>query len=282
MEKEWLYFIKRNWKEAYVMMTKRSSRCLSFALAFIFAMCTVLTAFAKYDTITYQSHPDTIRALQSALKKKRFYKGKVDGVFGPATRSAVYRFQNSVGLKADGKPGDRTLTALYDGTSAINEVKAAKANAIKPKDPRSLHYGVTGSRVRSLQRALKSAGVFKGAIDGVYGDMTELAVRKFQTKRGLHVDGIAGVKTIKSLNNAQKKVKLGTGMNLTLGSRGEPVESVQRALNSKGIAGNSTGDVLGVYGPSTTTAVKNWQKSKGYEETGIITNSQYNQLVLEK
>jgi len=257
-------------------------RLLSFALAFLMIICSVATAFAKYETITYRSHPDTIRALQNALRKKRFYKGRVDGKFGPDTRNAVYRFQKSIGLKMDGRPGDRTLTALYEGTSAINNVNGAKASAIIPKDPHSLHYGTSGARVHALQRALKAAGYFKGPTDGIYGEMTELAVRKFQTKRGLRADGIAGVKTIASLNRVQKKVRLPESFLLSLGSRGETVKSLQRALINKRHLSLAPGYVLGVYDKITADAVKKWQNVIGARATGTISESQYNRLILSK
>jgi len=264
------------------MTNRMGCRLLSIALAFLFSICAAATAFAKYETITFRSHPDTIRALQNALKKKRFYKGRVDGKFGPDTRNAVYKFQKSIGLKTDGRPGDRTLTALYDGTSAINNVNGAKANAIVPKDPHSLHYGTSGPRVHSLQRALKAAGYFKGPTDGVYGEMTELAVRKFQTSRRLHVDGIAGVRTIASLNRVQKKVRLPESFLLYLGSRGEAVKSAQRVLmRDNYLLGPDIG-VLGVYDKATATAVKAWQSAIGARQTGTISESQYNRLILSK
>lgn len=53
---------------------------------------------------------------------------------------------------------------------------------------------------------LKKVGCYKGAIDGVYGDLTYEAVKKYQYQKGLHADGMAGSKTLSSLRkNTQKK-----------------------------------------------------------------------------
>jgi peptidoglycan hydrolase-like protein with peptidoglycan-binding domain len=50
--------------------------------------------------------------LQRALARLGFASGKADGVYGPATTSALKRFQQSAGLKADGILGPVTLRAL--------------------------------------------------------------------------------------------------------------------------------------------------------------------------
>ena len=67
-----------------------------------------------------------VSTLQRNLKSKGYYKGKIDGKFGQKTRSAVYRYQKAIGLTADGKPGNKTLTALYDGISALNTIDGKK------------------------------------------------------------------------------------------------------------------------------------------------------------
>ena len=50
--------------------------------------------------------------LQQRLEKLGFDPNGIDGDFGPGTYAAVIAFQNSKGLKADGKVGPNTLAAL--------------------------------------------------------------------------------------------------------------------------------------------------------------------------
>jgi len=58
-----------------------------------------------------------------------------------------------------------------------------------------LKPGSTGDDVKTLQRALASAGHSPGTVDGVYGPKTEQAVTAFQTSAGITADGVYGPKT---------------------------------------------------------------------------------------
>ncbi len=51
-------------------------------------------------------------AVQRQLAKRGYYKGTVDGQFGPASRTALSRFQKKAGLKETGKIDEDTLDAL--------------------------------------------------------------------------------------------------------------------------------------------------------------------------
>lgn len=60
-------------------------------------------------------------------------------------------------------------------------------------------YGSSGSEVTQIQTKLKRWGYYNGSIDGIYGSKTLAAVRWFQSKNGLKVDGIAGAATLKAM-----------------------------------------------------------------------------------
>ena len=53
--------------------------------------------------------------------------------------------------------------------------------------------------VRQIQRALASAGFYKGSSDGKEGPKTKMAVREFQRAQGLKVDGVVGSSTRQAL-----------------------------------------------------------------------------------
>ena len=85
----------------------------------------------------------------------------------------------------------------------------------------NLKQGMSGNEVRDLQKKLIDAGygdyLGKGQDDGIFGTQTAKAVKKYQEDHDLVADGIAGVKTLGSLNSAGSN-KSNTGGNTNAGS----------------------------------------------------------------
>lgn len=66
-------------------------------------------------------------------------------------------------------------------------------------DAASIQKGSSGETVRQIQTKLKNWGYYSGAVDGIYGSATVKAVRYFQQKNGLTVDGKCGRQTLAAL-----------------------------------------------------------------------------------
>lgn len=64
---------------------------------------------------------------------------------------------------------------------------------------RALRYGDTGEAVAALQELLHARGFDPGPVDGIFGPLTEAAVKAAQRHFGLEVDGLAGRLTIGAL-----------------------------------------------------------------------------------
>ena len=78
-------------------------------------LCLVLLAAvlpAQAATYRQGSRGDTVRTIQTKLKRWGYYEGTIDGVYGSKTTAAVKYFQRVNGLTADGVCGARTLAAL--------------------------------------------------------------------------------------------------------------------------------------------------------------------------
>ena len=75
-------------------------------------------------SLNLQSSPmmrgDDVAALQARLTEMGINAGRVDGIFGLRTESAVKEFQQSVGIKVDGKCGPATIIALIRLTKIVS------------------------------------------------------------------------------------------------------------------------------------------------------------------
>src|SRR5262245_22979208 len=59
--------------------------------------------------------PDTVRQVQQTLQQQGEYRGRVDGVWGPATQAAVRSYQQQNNMNASGQLDPQTLAALNGG-----------------------------------------------------------------------------------------------------------------------------------------------------------------------
>jgi len=96
-------------------------------------------------------------------------------------------------------------------------------------------YGSSGQEVRNIQTRLANWGYYKGEIDGIYGYMTYSAVRDFQAKNGLTVDGIAGPETLAALG-------LPTGQTTQANGGGTSSDSRDLNLLARLIHGEARGE----------------------------------------
>lgn len=140
-----------------------------------------------------------------------------DGVFAEATEQAVKAFQDGQGMPVTGVVDGATWRRLVDASLSLGD------RTVYLRRPH-LH----GEDIRQLQDALATLGFFAGTIDGIFGIMTENAVREFQRSVGLISDGIVGRATLAALANLAP----------ALAARGPSTTPRQRrAVFGQGLAG---------------------------------------------
>lgn len=112
-------------------------------------------------------------------------------------------------------------------------------------DAASLKPGSRGRDVKQLQQNLIGMGCLDGSADGVYGEKTKEAVKKFQKNQGLAVDGNAGQATQNALRSS--------------------VVRLQVELKS---AGYAVGSADGKFGAKTKKALQAYQADNRLSKTG--------------
>lgn len=95
-----------------------------------------------------------VREVQRRLKLWGYYNGRVDGVFGAGTRSAVIAFQKKNGLKADGVVGKSTYKAL--GMTKSYEILASGGSGAS--NTATGLNGFSSSEVYLLARTIYAEG----------------------------------------------------------------------------------------------------------------------------
>ena len=100
--------------------------------------------------------------------------------------------------------------------------------------------GSSGGEVSNIQSRLKEWGYYNGAVDGVYGQGTADAVKRFQQKNGLTADGVAGAATL-------AKIGLPTGQSAAGNTSSNDVTLLAMVINGEARGEPYEGQVAVVY-----------------------------------
>lgn len=126
-------------------------------------------------------------------------------------------------------------------------------------------HGVLDAGVAGAQVALRSHGVYRGPIDGIRGPQTARAVRAFQRRAGLRVDGVVGPRTRARMGRLGRP-DFGRRL-IRRGMVGWDVSVLQFKLSRRGA---SVRGIDGVFGPNTLGAVRRFQSSRGLAADGLV------------
>ncbi|MEE0285832.1 MAG: peptidoglycan-binding protein [Faecalibacterium prausnitzii] len=224
----------------------------------------------------------------------------VDGVFGPRMASTVKTFQRQFNLTADGVVGRQTwykISYIYVSVKDLAELTSEGETSSGTLSDGSwggtaLRTGSTGSAVEQVQFWLNTLAQYESAIpslavDGRYGAATASAVRAFQRRYGLTVDGVVGRETWNAIYNEFRSIQSdnGTpnaypGTALREGASGQNVRLVQFWLKIAHTVYSRLNDLTvdGRFGAATTAAVKRFQTYFGLTSDGVVGRTTWNKL----
>ena len=241
------------------------------------------------------------RQLNRIAKDYPFFgKLTVDGVFGPRMASTVKTFQRQFNLTADGVVGRQTwykISYIYVSVKDLAELTSEGETSSGTLSDGSwggtaLRTGSTGSAVEQVQFWLNTLAQYESAIpslavDGRYGAATASAVRAFQRRYGLTVDGMVGRETWNAIYNEFRSIQSdnGTpnaypGTALREGASGQNVRLVQFWLKIAHTVYSRLNDLTvdGRFGAATTAAVKRFQTYFGLTSDGVVGRTTWNKL----
>jgi len=131
-----------------------------------------------------------------------------------------------------------------------------------------LARGASGDAVRDLQQRLIRCEVAQVAdAPGHFGTGTLEAVRTFQERQGLRVDGICGPQTWSALIEASYHLGDRLLYQRAPMLRGDDVAELQLRLSELGF---HAGRVDGIFGPQTAAALTDFQRNAGLTTDGVF------------
>ena len=193
------------------------------------------------------------------------------------------------------------ILRYYYGNN-IEIVNNAPVRGYTPSYPGTpLRVGSRGPSVVQAQVMLNRVGenypaIPRVATDGIFGELTEAAVRRFQEIFDLTPDGIIGEATwyqlvrlyvgvtnlaeLESQGQTFYAINWQAPNNLQSGSRGQKVNQLQYMLNVMAEYVSSIPPVAvdGIFGPRTQEAVRAFQRFAGLPEDGIVGPQTWNAL----
>ena len=244
----------------------------------------------------------TLQRQLNRIAKDYPFLGKltVDGVFGPRMVSTVKTFQRQFNLTADGVVGRQTwykISYIYVSVKDLAELTSEGETSSGTLSDGSwggtaLRTGSTGSAVEQVQFWLNTLAQYESAlpslaVDGSYGAATASAVRAFQRRYGLTVDGVVGRETWNAIYNEFRSIQSdnGTpnaypGTALREGASGQNVRLVQFWLKIAHTVYSRLNDLTvdGTFGAATTAAVKRFQTYFGLTGDGVVGRTTWNKL----
>ena len=161
--------------------------------------------------------------MQIVLKSYGYYDGKIDGDFGSGSKKALVLFQGANNLSPDGVLGQKTCKLLLNKKNIVSN---------NQKDDEIVNVEDSYSQeIYDAQVKLKNLGLYTSTLDGINGPGTKRAIKQFQKKAGLNIDGVVGPLTLAALEKGEESYIKVDNVNTTASTNTTEVSSSNSALD---------------------------------------------------
>lgn len=203
-----------------------------------------------YDSVSlsYGMRTSVIADVQTRLMELEYMDNdEADGIFGRITEESVNLFKNQHGLAANGVLDKDTYDLLFSKNAQYYTIT----------------IGAKNTDVTELQQRLYELDyISKADVDSSFGENTENAVKRFQEKNKLSVDGKVGRKTREMLYSEDAVANM-----FSFGDKSDEILNFQKRLKKLGYFDDEPN---GTFGKKTKEAVKLFQEATGLIADGHI------------
>lgn len=179
---------------------------------------------------------------QQRLHSLGYYNGAVDGIWGPDTQAAVERYQRNRGMMATARLDGATMAALRS-------------------EPMPMP---SAAEIRDAQQMMRTAGYYRGPIDGIWSADTQSALERYQRSRNvpatarLDAPTLAAIRTDqRQAEEARRRAELAKPIAV---SDATDVRTIQNRLRQLNLY---DGPADGVWNQRTQASLEGFQRAKG-------------------
>jgi peptidoglycan hydrolase-like protein with peptidoglycan-binding domain len=237
-------------------------------------------ALSPPEAVKEPSTRADIMWIQAKLLDLGYYAGNVNGIWGPASRSALRDFKGVNGLQNDDtwdKETEELLSSKQSIRASTAEVPQRTAEAAAPPPAEARKDPSTRADIMWIQTKLLDLGYYAGNVNGIWGPASRSALRDFKGVNGLQDDDTWDKETEELLSSKQS-IRASTAevrQRAAEAAAPSPAEArkdpsnradamwIQTKLHDLGYY---PGNANGIFGPATHSALHDFKIMNGLQD----------------
>src|SRR5699024_1596945 len=153
----------------------------------------------QQETLQYGEHGELVRFLQQKLSKIAYYEDHIDGEYGVFTEYALKKFQKDYDITITGEADPQTVYALVQAEKEKIMEKIKNLSGTISIDMKS-------DDVQIIQESLQYLGYYQGEVDGIFGPLTEQAVRTVEERHNIDLIDESALATVYENEQEEEEV----------------------------------------------------------------------------